>query len=42
MLSVALLIGIARAIPGVLASSHLDLYFATNIAKGMEDISQIG
>ncbi len=42
MLSVALLIGIARAIPGVLASSHLDLYFATNIAKGMKDISQIG
>ncbi len=42
MLPVALLIGIARAIPGVLASSHLDLYFATNIAKGMQDINPLG
>ncbi len=41
MLTVGLLIGIARGIPHVLNVSHLDLFFAGNIAKGLGGASSL-
>ena len=42
MLSVAILIGVARAIPYVLSQSYLDIYIAGGIASGLGNVSSIG
>ncbi len=39
MLSVAILIGVARAIPSVMSVSSLDVYLSQNIANGLADVS---
>mgnify|MGYP003845715681 CR=1 FL=1 len=42
MLSVAIIIGIARAIPGVLSTSGIDQFFAQSIGGGLEGIGTYG